>query len=75
MIPAMIACFFGAALAAACDPDSLARPEFGAIPTLGAGDDIVSPGACAETEAACTGALTCVWSGDRCAAMDLAARP
>lgn len=77
MIPAMIVCFFGAALAAACDPEALSRPEFGAVPTLGSGDDISSPGACSEakTEAACAGALTCVWAGDRCSAMGLAARP
>jgi hypothetical protein len=73
MIPALIACFFGAALTAACDPQT--KPPFDIVPTFGAGDDVVGPGACSEakSEQACAGTVTCVWSNDRCAPMTVAA--
>lgn len=77
MIPALIACFFGAALAAACDPNVGAERPFDLVPTFGAGDDLSGPGKCsaAETESACEGTLTCVWSGDRCKPMDVVSQP
>lgn len=68
----LFACLFGAAFGAACDPGMLAGRPFDLVPTLGAGDDITKPGSCpeAETEAACSAALTCVWSGNSCQSMD-----
>lgn len=75
MIPALLACFFGAALTAACDPNALGRQPFDVVPPIGAGDDLANPGACfeAETEQACKAALSCVWADNRCSAMDLSA--
>lgn len=76
IITALIACFFGAALSAACDPDVSQRP-FELVPTFGSNDDLAGPGACseAESEQACRGTLTCVWSNDRCSPMGLASAP
>lgn len=77
MITALVACFFGAALSTACDPDSLSRPPIQFVPEFGSGDDLSGPGACsaAETEQACAGALTCTWSNDRCVPMSVSAAP
>jgi hypothetical protein len=72
MIPALIACFFGAALAAACDPDALQKPPFEVVPTLSSADDFSNPRPCGEarSEDACAATLTCVWSGSRCQERD-----
>lgn len=77
MIPAMFVCFFGAALAAACDPCSLPLPGLDGPPTIASGDDIAAPGDCAaaKTEQACVGALTCRWSEDRCSPLGIAGAP
>lgn len=77
MIPALIACFFGAALSTACDPQSLTKPQIDIVPTFGSNDDIVGPGSCSEAKSAqsCASALTCQWSNDRCVAMSITLAP
>ena len=35
MIPALLACFFGAALSTACDPQNLTKPQIDIVPTFG----------------------------------------
>lgn len=71
MIPALLACCFGAALSTACDPQSLTKPQIDIVPTFGSNDDLAGPGSCseAETQQACSGTLTCQWSNDRCVPM------
>ncbi len=78
MFPALFVCFFGAALAAACDPTDIpVSPGILGPSGLKAGDDLSVPGACSEakTEQACQSALTCVWANDRCSALDIAGAP
>ena len=77
MILVLFVCFFGAGFAAACDPCSRSERPFDVIPTLGAGDDPARPGVCSEveSEAACQGSPTCVWSGGHCKPRDFAANP
>lgn len=70
MIPALIACFFGAALAAACDPELLSRP-FEVTPTVS--DSAYVPRPCGEVKSqdACSSLVMCVWTDSRCKERDL----
>lgn len=72
MIPALLVCFFGAAAAAACDPELLARP-LAAEPVVSEAQ-ISSPRPCreAKTEEGCDTLPMCVWVETRCKERDFA---
>jgi hypothetical protein len=73
MIPTLIACFFGAAIVAACDPQLLPRP-LEVAPALDASGALANPRPCRElkSEDACGTVIMCVWTESRCKERDIA---